>query len=78
VIQEALTNVIKHGCASQARVELKRQKRELRFNVTDSGKGFNIDDARLKGRLGLISMKERCGSYMGPCNSIETDERYSS
>ncbi len=59
VIQEALTNVIKHGCASRVRVELKREAEELHFNVTDSGKGFNLEEARLKGRLGLISMNER-------------------
>lgn len=59
VIQEALNNVLKHGCASKARVELKRQGKELAFNVTDYGKGFNVEEARLKGRLGLISMKER-------------------
>lgn len=59
VIQEALTNVIKHAHASQARVELKRQKQTLSLYVTDSGKGFNVEEAKLKGRLGLISMEER-------------------
>jgi PAS domain S-box-containing protein len=59
VIQEALTNVHKHANASAARVELKRTSNELRFNITDSGIGFNPEEARLKGRLGLISMQER-------------------
>jgi signal transduction histidine kinase len=59
VIQEALTNVIKHAGALRARVELKRQRRMLCFYITDSGTGFNVEEARLKGRLGLISMEER-------------------
>ena len=59
VIQEALTNVIKHAGASSARVELKRQRRMLCFYITDSGTGFNVEEAKLKGRLGLVSMEER-------------------
>lgn len=59
VAQEALSNVIKHSGASTARVQLKCQKRIVHLLITDSGKGFNIADAKLKGRLGLISMEER-------------------
>lgn len=59
VAQEALGNAIKHSGASRVRVQLKAQKQVLQLFITDSGKGFNIEDAKLKGRLGLISMEER-------------------
>ncbi len=59
VIQEALTNVIKHAGASRARVEVKRRSQSLWLSVTDSGKGFDVEQAKRKGRLGLISMEER-------------------
>lgn len=59
IVQEALSNIIKHSGASSARVQLKWQKQVLHLLVTDSGKGFNVEDAKLKGRLGLISMEER-------------------
>jgi len=59
VIQEALTNTVKHAGATCARVNLTLQARSLRFTVTDSGKGFDVVKARSKCRLGLISMEER-------------------
>lgn len=59
IVQESLSNVIKHSGASTARVQLRCQKQVLHLLVTDSGKGFNVEEAKLKGRLGLISMEER-------------------
>jgi len=59
VVQEALSNVIKHSNAVTARVQVRCRKHMLYLLVTDSGKGFKLDVARHKGRLGLISMEER-------------------
>jgi PAS domain S-box-containing protein len=59
VVQEALSNVIKHSGAVTARVQLRCRKHVLYLLITDSGKGFSIDVAKQKGRLGLISMQER-------------------
>jgi PAS domain S-box-containing protein len=59
VVQEALSNVIKHSGAVTARVQVRYRKHMLYLLVTDSGKGFRVDVAKHKGRLGLISMEER-------------------
>ena len=59
VVQEALSNVIKHSGAVSARVQVRCRKHMLYVLVTDSGKGFSLDVAKHKGRLGLISMEER-------------------
>ncbi len=59
VVQEALSNVIKHSGAVTARVQLRCRKQVLYLLVTDSGRGFSVDVAKQKGRLGLISMQER-------------------
>lgn len=59
IVQEALSNAIKHSGATTVRVQLKCQKRVLHLFITDSGQGFNVEAAKLKGRLGLISMEER-------------------
>jgi PAS domain S-box-containing protein len=59
VIQEALSNAIKHSGALTARVQVKCRKHVLCLVITDSGKGFSLEVAKLKGRLGLISMEER-------------------
>ncbi|HEU4712353.1 MAG TPA: PAS domain-containing sensor histidine kinase [Pyrinomonadaceae bacterium] len=59
VVQEALSNVMKHSRALVARVYIKRRKDTLYVLISDAGKGFKVEAARLKGRLGLISMEER-------------------
>ncbi len=59
VIQEALSNAIKHSGALTARVQVRCRKHVLYVLITDSGKGFSLEMAKLKGRLGLISMEER-------------------
>lgn len=59
VVQEALGNVIKHSGTSTARVKIRRRNHVLFLLITDSGKGFSLETARLKGRLGLTSMEER-------------------
>jgi PAS domain S-box-containing protein len=59
VVQEALSNVIKHSGAVTARVQLRCRKHMVYLLVTDSGRGFRLDVAKHKGRLGLISMEER-------------------
>jgi PAS domain S-box-containing protein len=59
VVQEALGNAIKHSGASTARVKIRRRNQILFLLITDAGKGFSVETARLKGRLGLTSMEER-------------------
>ncbi len=60
ILQEALTNVSRHGQATQVTVELIEQDAGVTLNITDNGKG--MDEAALSARksLGLIGMRERC------------------
>ncbi len=61
VVQEALTNVLKHAGARDVSVLLERTDGWLRLVVEDDGVGFDVDrpppDARR--RLGLSGMRER-------------------
>lgn len=59
VIQEALTNVSRHGETKSASVMLAMRKGFLEFSIRDGGKGF--DAARIAGNpsTGLSSMRER-------------------
>jgi signal transduction histidine kinase len=72
VVQEALTNVLKHASARQVSIVLERRARQLRLVVEDDGSGFDPDEARsqaaVSGRsngkagysgLGLSGMRER-------------------
>lgn len=59
IAQEGLRNIAKHAGATQALVQLAGVDGELRLLVEDSGKGFDVDEARERIGLGLVSMSER-------------------
>jgi two-component system, NarL family, sensor histidine kinase UhpB len=66
IVQEALTNILKHGQAQQVQVKLARQAGQLLIRVADDGRGFDLRGLeRLRrqdtdGRgLGLFGMMER-------------------
>jgi signal transduction histidine kinase len=58
VIQEAVSNCIRHGCAQEARVSLKMLKQGIRLCVRDNGRGFNPKAAVGTGH-GLANMAVR-------------------
>jgi PAS domain S-box-containing protein len=64
VIQEAVSNCIKHGHAQEARVSLKMLKRGVRLSVRDNGRGFNQDAAKRTGH-GLANMAARAKKIGG-------------
>lgn len=59
VIQEALTNVVRHAQVQEATVVVNRRDEELEIHVIDDGVGFDRKDAAWNGHLGLHSMRER-------------------
>jgi signal transduction histidine kinase len=58
IVQEALTNVIKHSRASQVSVLLRRKPGSVAAVIEDDGQGFDLEETR-DGGLGLIGMRER-------------------
>jgi len=63
VVQEALTNVIKHAHASRVSVLLDHRRDSVLVIVEDNGKGFDVstvmNSINSSGRLGLLGMQER-------------------
>ena len=59
VLQESLTNVVKHSGAKTAQVELAGSSSEIQLQILDSGVGFDPKSTGSRGGLGLISMRER-------------------
>jgi len=63
VVQEALTNVMKHAAAKTVRVSLEQNKQSVYVFIEDDGKGFNTDEALSygapRGGIGLLGMRER-------------------
>lgn len=62
VAQEALTNVLKHACASRVRVALEQQATEFAMSVTDDGRGGA--EATPGGR-GVANMRRRAAALGG-------------
>ncbi|RAS68187.1 signal transduction histidine kinase [Lentzea atacamensis] len=66
IVQEALTNTIKHASAgSTALVRLARTPEELRLEVIDNGFGTPHDVVKVSGGNGLIGMRERAAVLGG-------------
>ena len=59
IVQEGLRNIINHSGAERARVELGGSPDELILQILDDGTGFDLESARTRGGLGLLSMRER-------------------
>jgi PAS domain S-box-containing protein len=63
VVQEALTNVVRHAKARQVTIELKQEEKELQLTVSDDGIGFDVKSAKRQALLGesfgLLGMQER-------------------
>ncbi|MDP3441110.1 MAG: ATP-binding protein, partial [Azonexus sp.] len=57
VVQEALTNVVRHSGARHCRIGIKLATGELTLSVEDDGKG--LPDAGPARRGGLLGMEER-------------------
>ena len=59
VAQEALNNVVRHARARAASVVLRQMDGGVLLAVKDDGVGFDPDEPRGRGSLGLVSMRER-------------------
>jgi len=68
IAQEALHNAVKYSGVREFKVEVYRVADELHLVVTDKGAGFDVQEARHKGGLGLLSMQERINLVHGKLN----------
>lgn len=75
IVQEALTNCVKHSHADNAWVSIEVANQSLRVEIQDDGVGFDRDStltmARRKGSLGVVGMLERA-EILGGDLSIES------
>ena len=67
IVQEALTNALKHAGPARARVVVSYGERSLRLTVADDGRGAAV--AARPGGHGLIGMRERVSMFGGSINT---------
>ena len=65
VLQESLSNAIKHSAAQRFEAQLRGTPSEIQLTVRDHGIGFDADEAIVSRGLGLISMRERVSVVNG-------------
>jgi len=64
IIQEALTNIVKHARAREASVLLIHRAGTVTAVIEDDGEGFRVDEVR-EDAAGLIGMRERLALHDG-------------
>ncbi len=76
ILQEAVSNAVRHGKATEVRALVRREEGKLILEITDNGQGFDAgidhETLRLQGHRGLANMTERM-SLIGGTLSITSE-----
>ena len=65
MLQECLTNIVKHAQATEAVVRLTRHPDQVALTVADNGRGFAGAAHTHRGHYGLLGMRDRAGALGG-------------
>jgi signal transduction histidine kinase len=71
VLQELVSNVIKHSKANQLTVQLVKLKTHVVLNVSDNGVGFDVEQKEKNG-IGLLNIASRIDAINGNLNYEST------
>lgn len=75
VLQEALTNAVKHSGVRRFTVSLAVQEGRLALDVVDAGVGFDVAAGLRSNGLGLLSMRERLNLLNGELSINSAPDR---
>jgi signal transduction histidine kinase len=65
IVQELLTNVVKHSYATETYVQLVKDGSRLSVSVEDNGKGFDLEKLEKKKSAGWLSLQSRVNYLKG-------------
>ncbi len=65
IIQELITNIIKHAQATEATIHLTQHEDAINIMVEDNGKGFEVLELRPTAGMGLYSIQKRIENLKG-------------
>jgi signal transduction histidine kinase len=69
IVQESLHNCVQHAAADTVRVMVRQESDRILLAIRDDGKGFQADQER---GMGLLGMQERA-SHLGGTFSVESN-----
>ncbi len=72
IFQEAMTNVLRHSCASIVNISLFYRQNLLVMTIEDNGKGIPEEMINSYNSLGLLGMRERADSINGNLEIISS------
>jgi len=72
IIQEALTNSVKHAQSTEVTILLEWRNDIIRGVIEDNGVGFEMENVDTTGQMGLYGMQERAQLLNGSC-SIDSE-----
>lgn len=70
IIQEQVTNVLKHAEATQLVIELIADSCSISLSITDNGKGFDMEKVKAKKGVGLHNIANRTELFNGKMNMV--------
>jgi PAS domain S-box-containing protein len=70
VLQEALSNAVRHAAVRRVSVSLGGSRNEIQLDVADEGVGFDPETVMRSHGLGLLSMRERLNLVDGECEIV--------
>ena len=62
IIQEALTNIMRHAEANNVNISIKKTQDDILMTITDDGKGFSKTEKKDGHSFGILGMNERAYS----------------
>lgn len=68
IIQELITNVVKHSNASESTIHITHHERNINIMVEDNGVGFDTDQISKQDGMGLYSIQKRVENLDGTLN----------
>jgi signal transduction histidine kinase len=71
IVQEATTNCARYAQATRVSILVQRHEEAVQVIVEDDGRGFDVEEALRRGRLGLLGMRERA-EMLGGMLEIES------
>lgn len=74
ILQEALTNIIRHAQATRVHIDLFREDDAIILQVADNGRGIAGSETQNPGALGLIGIRERAGILGGEARIVRRRE----